>query len=68
MNLEESDIYYGLGGVLLGECPCVDYKSNIFGVKAGFSMDSSHVFPQSVLAIVPLIAIVIGVGVFRACT
>ena len=30
-------------------------KSNIFGARAIFGMDASHIFPQSVLAVIPLI-------------
>ena len=40
---------------------------NIFGVRAGFITDSSHIFPQSVLDIFPLIEVVVGVVVSRAC-
>ena len=29
-------------------------KSNIFGARAVFGMDASHVFPQSVLSVIPL--------------
>lgn len=31
------------------------HESNIFGVMPVFSMDASHIFPQSVLAVIPLI-------------
>ena len=44
------------------------HVSNIFGVRAGFGVDDSHIFPQSVLAIIPLIRGVIGVVVTRPCT
>ena len=43
------------------------YVSSIFGVRTGFGMDDSHIFPQSVLAIIPLIGGVIGVVVTRPC-
>ena len=44
------------------------HESNIFGVRAVFDMDACHVFPQCVLAVIPLIGGVIGVVVTRACT
>ena len=44
------------------------YGFNIFGVGAVFSMDVSHIFPQCVLIIIPLIRGVTGVMVTRACT
>lgn len=31
------------------------HESNIFGVMPVLSMDASHIFPQSVLALIPLI-------------
>ena len=40
--------------------------SDIFGVRAVFGADASHVFPQSVLAIIPLIMGVIGIVVSGA--
>ena len=39
-----------------------------FGVKAVFSMDACHVFPQCILAVIPLIGGVTDVVVTRACT
>ena len=33
------------------------YVSNIFGVRTGFGMDDSHIFPQSVLAIIRLMGV-----------
>ena len=33
------------------------YVSNIFGVRTGFDMDDSHIFPQSVLAIIRLMGV-----------
>ena len=42
---------------------CRLHAFNVFGVRAGFGMDASHIIPQSVLAIIPLI----GVGGFKAC-
>ena len=47
---------------------CSLCESNIFGAKAVFGMDACHVFPQGVLALLPLIGGVIGVVVTRACT
>ena len=43
-------------------------ESNIFGVRAVFGTDVCHIFPQGVLAVVPLIGGVFGVVVTRACT
>lgn len=40
---------------------------NIFGVRAGFVMGVTHIFPQSVLAFVPLRQSVIAVVVSRVC-
>ena len=31
--------------------------SNSFGIRTGLGMDASHIFPQSVLAVIPLIGI-----------
>ena len=33
------------------------WKAIIFGARAGFVMDASHVFPRSVLVIVPLMEV-----------
>ena len=41
--------------------------SNVFAVMAGFDMDSSHIFPQGVLAFITLIRGVVGVEGFKAC-
>ena len=43
------------------------HESNIFGVRALFSMDACHVFLQCVLAVIPLIECVT-VVVTRAYT
>lgn len=43
-------------------------ESNIFGVRAVFSMDACRVFPRCVLAIVPSMGTVTGVVVTRAYT
>lgn len=40
-------------------------ESNMFGVRIVFGTDASHIFPQSVLSIIPLI---VGVVVSRVCT
>ena len=42
--------------------------SNIFEVRAGFVINASHIFPQSVLVVSPLIGGVIGVVMTRTCT
>ena len=49
------------------EHPCVDCVSNIFGSRAGFGMDASHVFPQSMLAVIHFARDVVDVVVFRIC-
>ena len=56
------------GCFYVGMSLCSLNESNIFGAKAVFSMDDCHVFPQCVLALIPLIGGVIGVVVTRACT
>ena len=56
------------GYFYMGMSLCRVCESNIFGARAGFCMDASHDFPQSVLAVIPLIGSVIGVVVSRACT
>lgn len=40
---------------------------SVFGVRAGFSMDTSPIFPQGVLVVILLIEGVVGVIVSRAC-
>lgn len=45
------------------ECPCVDcVLSSIFGLRADFDVDTSHIFPQGVLATVTLIGSMVGAG------
>lgn len=46
---------------------CSLYESSVFGERALFGMNASHVFPQSVLAIIPLVDSVIGI-LSRTCT
>ena len=36
--------------------------SNVFGVRAGFDMDTSHVCPQGVLAVVTLMGVWLVLG------
>ena len=43
-------------------------ESNIFGMRAVFGMDACHIFPQSTLAIVSLIAGMFGVVMTKAYT
>ena len=51
------------------ERPCVACVGLIFfGVRAVFSMDACHPFPQCMLAIIPLMGGVTDVVVTRACT
>ena len=52
------------GGVSLHRL-CVP---SVFGVRAGFDADASHVFPHGVLATITLIEGVAGDGGARACT
>lgn len=52
----------------MGEFLCKLCDSNIFGAWAASRVDACHTFPQSVLAIIPLIVGVIGTVVTRACT
>ena len=47
---------------------CRLYESNIFGARAVLGMDASHIFPQSVLVVIPLIWICHWCVVTRACT
>ena len=39
----------------------------IFGERAGFNMDTSHIFLQGVLAVFPLTGSVAGIGGCKAC-
>ena len=52
----------------MGASLCRLHESNIFGVRAVFSMDAYHIFLQCVLAVIPLIGGVISVVVTRAYT
>lgn len=54
-----------LKGIFIWEHHCVD--CDIFGERAGFNMDTSHIFLQGVLAVFPLIGSVVGVGGCKAC-
>lgn len=70
MNLGETVIYCGLEGLFfyVGVSLSRLYESNILGVRAAFSVDARHIFPQDVLTINPLMGIVIGVVVTRTYT
>ena len=68
MNLGETVIYCGKGCFYVGLSLCSLHESNIFGVRAIFSMDAFHSFPQCVLAVIPLIGGVTGIVVTTACT
>ena len=46
---------------------CRPCESNIFGVKVGFGIDARHIFPLSVLAVMPMVGAVISVVDSRAC-
>ena len=54
------------GYFYVGASVCRLCESNIFVVRTGFCMDASHIFPQSVLAIILLIGGGICVVVSRA--
>ena len=54
MDLED---YFYVGVSLCRLC-----GFNIFGMKAVFSVDVCHLFPQYTLAVIPLIGGVTGVG------
>ena len=58
MNLGGTVTYGGLEGCFYVGVSlhrlCV---SSVFGAVAGFGMDFSHVFPQGVLAIIPLMGV-----------
>ena len=49
------------GYFYVGAYLCTLCVSNVFGVRAGFDMDASHIFPHGVLAIITLIRGVVGV-------
>ena len=51
----------------MGASLCRLCVSKVLGAGAGFDMDASHVFPQSVLATITLIGGVVGVGGSKAC-
>ena len=57
-----------MGCFYVGESLCSLHESSIFGARAVFGLDACYIFPQGVLAIIPLIGGVIGVVVTRACT
>jgi len=46
---------------------CRVCKTSIFGVREDFSIDTSHIFPQNVLVIIPLLGDVICFVMSRAC-
>ena len=56
------------GCFYVGVSLCSLHESNSFGARAVFSMDACHIFPQCVLAVIPLIGGVIGLVVTRAFT
>ena len=71
MSLGETIIYVVLEGCFyVGRgYPCIASVGLIFfGVRAVFSVDACCLFPQCILAIIPLIGGVTGVVVTRACT
>ena len=52
-----------LGGNILIQCVCV---LRVFGGRAGFGVNTSHIFPQDVLAAITLVGGGAGEGVARA--
>ena len=52
----------------MGASLCSLCEFSIFGVRAVFSMDACHVFPQCVLAVIPLIGGETAVVMIRDCT
>ena len=56
------------GYFYVGSSLCSLQKSNIFSASAVFNMDICHVFPQCVLAIIPLIGGVTGVVMTVGCS
>ena len=64
MSLRETIIYSGLGGLFFYVRTSLSSLQgfNIFGVRAIFCMDASHLFPQHVLTVSPWI---VGVQVQR---
>lgn len=67
VSLGKTSIYCGLEGMFMWDHLWVDWVQ-YFWCKGWFGMCTSHVFPQNVLAIIPLIGDMIGVVVSRACT
>ena len=65
MNLGETIIFCGLS-IFMWEHPCVAYMSLVFFVRAVFGVNACHLFPQCMLAIIPLIGDVTYVVVTRA--
>ena len=47
--------------------PCRLHVPSVFGVRTGFDVDASHVFPQGLLATITLIGGVVDAGGARAC-
>lgn len=67
LNLGETVIYCGLEELFLhGNIPISLHYSDIFGARAVFGADASHIFPQCVLAVIPVTGDVITVMVTRA--
>ena len=53
MKLGETVIYCSLEAVFLCRSTPVYTECNIFGAKTVFHMDTSHIFPQSMLDVIP---------------
>lgn len=54
-------------GISVWEYPCVDCVSTVMGATAGFVMNNRHIFPLGVLAVIPFLGGVIGVGGSKTC-
>lgn len=54
MNLGQLSTVVLKGYFYVAACLCKLCVSNAFGMRAGFSMDTNHVFPKGVLDIHPL--------------
>lgn len=52
----------------MGAPLCRQHVLNVFGIRAGFDVDTSHIFPQGMLASITLTVDVVGVRRPEACT
>lgn len=69
MKLSEIVTYVGLEEVsLCGNVPIQSGCAHVFGARAGFDMNTSHVFLQAVLAFITLVGVGVGEAGARART